>query len=315
MIEHERAEEAMVSREAHEYSLGALYADYLNRGYRLNELSELTGVSPSTLTNRLKKFFNRGLLKLYYNVIFQRLPIGIRFLAVSLSRRQKMDRCIENKIDLITGFYTPTPTLTYFIYVNQTSSGEIEFNTCECRVLFDENVLSSLIPVENYVEKRIELYEPDRALNYVDDDDLAIVKDILRYYNPPPLGNIDYIKLSKALYSNEEFGRRKMHFYKHVLNKLVVKRVLYREPSSYSITIIYANGLKETACLLNDLVAKGLIKGVDQVNVISLNPFIAIAHCWVNEVLLWDTNFIEEHKGIYRYEVFVVRRMNINGSG
>lgn len=305
----------MVSTSNDEYSVSALYADYLNRGYKLRDLSEFTKVSPSTLTNRLKKFFSKGLLKVYYNVIFQKLPIKVRFIAVSFNHRQRIDKCIGNKLDLITGFYTPTPTLTYFIYVNQRFGEEIEFNTGRCRVVLDEEICSSLIPIENYVGKKIELHKPDETRQTMDEQDLEIVREIFHYFNPPPFGNLSYIKLIKGLNNPSGFRRKKIHFYKHVLNKLVVKRILYREPSSYSIIIIYSNGLKETTYLLNNLVAKGFLKGVDQVNVISFNPFIAVVHCWINEELLWDTNYVDEWKDHYRYEVYLVKRIKMNGSG
>lgn len=292
-----------------EDKMGALFADYINRGYRLRDLSEFLNVSSSTLTNRLKKLFNNSLLKTHYNVFFQKLPFKVRFIAVSLNQRQSIDKCIKNELDLITGYYTPLPTLTYFIYVVQRDDEEIEFNTSKCKVLLDENIHASLMPIENFIERRVDLRKPDETFHPVDEIDLQIVKEIFQYFNPPPIGNINYIKLCRTIENEVEFKRKKNHFYKHVLNKLAVKRILYREPSRYSITLIYSSSLKEAVFLLNELFNKGFLNGIDQVNVISLNPNILVMHGWVNEELLWQPNYLHEQNGYFKYEVHLVKRM------
>jgi len=291
--------------------LAMFYADMVNEGYRERDIALKLGVSPSSLSRRINRLFEQGLLHQYYNVLLDKLRSPTWIYVFRMYQRTGFEKCISAPTPSVA-YYSPIPSPTYILYYIGYPTQPIDENALNnevCRMEISGVVEKVHIPYENYTLKNIELRDPVDDAYRVDDYDETISRYMFWYMNPPEPGRYVFNYLSSMLSEYSTPSSFKNHFYRHVLGKIVYKRLIYREPSTYSIIISYAESKNFLYKLVKKLYSNNILVGVDQVNVVSTEPYVVLIHGWVNVENMWETGNVHEYLKYMTYNIYIVKKI------
>jgi len=287
------------------------YADLYNSGLRASDIAKMLGLSLSGLSRRLKKWFNGGVLYKYYNVLVDvAVNLKTRAYVVSLNQRLPIYECIDMPRPMLM-YYSPIPRPTYIAYymARREEYPKInDVNTSICRIVVSGDIERVLQPIEHYSERKVEFTLSHRSVE-LDDVDEYIIRFFFSVFNPPVQGSISVNDIANLLARFIPPGVFRNHYYRHVYNRVVKKRILYREPgtSRYCVAIVYGRGIDAVIELLAELYSKRILLGIDQVNFVSSEPAIALVHVWVNLDIIWNHAYSHAKFEHAKYEIYPVK--------
>lgn len=302
------------------------YAFLYNKGLKHIEIANKLKIPPSTLSKKIKNYFINGLLLEYYNVFIDKLMLDSWVYIFILNQRTKLSRCFTNRNfpKPTIMYYSPLPRPTYILYYLSYKSGRGEEPepiplTCLdlrlCRVKVYGSVKETIVPIEDYVNRKISLTSTIRSRHYsvseIDDVDDYISR-LFYIVSNPPLKNYKLRRLVEEIVSkNMTLHVFRNHYYKHINRNIVHRRILYRGyPRTYAIIQITSSGpLLLVEAVLNDMFDKGLLIGIDQVNIISYEPSILIIHAWVDPDKVWDEKIVFDNVPNIYYDIFIVKHI------
>ncbi len=291
------------------------FADLYNRGLSIKEIAKNFKISVSALHRRIDKWFREGYLMYYYNVLLHKMNNPISICILSFNQRIYVLRKIR-MLKPITIYYSPLPRPTYLFYfdgdcleVERVFS--LEHSRGMCKNILCGRIESSLLIFENYTKYNIELLIDSDEEKLRDDIDEFIVETYFKLFNPPLEGRIYKDIISEIMRRYLGISIYRNHYYRHVYNRAVKKRIIYRQIDrlKYALLTIYAPDLTSVKEMLMELYKMEIIGGVDQVNVISFDPFIAITHSWVDKDKLWVESLTHDHFNNSKYEIYLVKRI------
>ncbi len=297
-----------------------LYADLRNYGYSNREIAMEIGIPQSTLSKKISTWFRNGLLLDYYNVYLDKLMYPIEVCILVFNQRISIESVIYKKHPL-TVYFSPIPKPTYFIYrriyfEDHYMNYSFYKNNYKdvYRVILCSVVEKTLIPREEYVNSKIELnYNDDSCINssyIIDEYDQYLAETLFKYYNPP-ISVKGSVVISKELTSMMRDSLYRNHYYRHLRNKLVKKRIIVRDLTKleYSILLVYTNSLSKLIDIIYTLHNREIIGGVDQVNFISTEPVIALIHSWINRDKYWRHEVNHEYFSETRYDIYLIKQI------
>ena len=288
----------------------SLYADLRNSGLRNIDIAKKLSVSNPTLSRMVSRWFSEGVLYSYYNISLEHLtkPAHVYVFTVDQRIDLKDLRIIRHST---VSYYSPLPRPTYICYCiacNEPVYDDRLFMNDMFSEMISGIVKKTLFPVEHYTRRSIDFIGSSKPVK-VDDYDEYIVRVLFKLSNPPLTGQDELRLIHHVITRYMSFTTFKNHYYRHVFNKLVRRRIVFRgfENSVYAIMLIYSNSLNNAEKLLRELYIRGILNGVDQVNVVEVDPTIALAHVWVNEDYLWNENISHEYIGYTKYDIYFVK--------
>ncbi len=303
------------------------YATLFNSGLKNIEIARKLGLKASQLSKRVKNLFMNGLLIEYYNVFVDKLLKPSWIYIIEQKQRTSISNCFNksNYPKPTITYYSPVPRPTYIMYYisySGTSSSDEPLplsmiNVRKCRVTSYGLINNVIIPYEDYINNKIYILE--RAINSndylferIDYMDEYIAKTFFIASNPPLTNHGILYIVWKAL-MNENISKHvfKNHYYKHLRNTIVYKRILYR-PYNREYAILEYVSVEPVLMfeeLINDFLDKGLIVGVDQIHIISYEPLILIAHIWVNSEKLWNPEVLVHEAPNTYYNIWLVKQI------
>ncbi len=288
------------------------YADLYNKGYKYSEIAAKLGLSKSSLSRRVSLLYERGILYTYYNIYLDKLLSPSWFYILKLYRRVVFNKCIDLPRPTIA-YYTPYPRPTYMLYYIAYGSkpfGRNDINNDVCEIIVESSVEKVLQPTEHYSVREIFFIEDNNHYE-VDDIDEYIARIIYRFSNPPLSIKDIYRFLVEVITKYISYNVFKNHFYRHLYKRIVKKRIIYRETDQYSVILVYSSSKNDFIKTVKQLYVNGIVNGVDQVNVLSLEPFIAVMHCWVDRNALWNDKIIHEDIKYTRYYIYLVKQVSL----
>jgi len=290
-----------------------LLADLYNRGLTTSKISEVLGIRHQVLSRLASRWFNEGILAEYFNTALHKLRNEISVAAIALNQRLNVLESIK-LVKPIAVYFSPLPKPVYIAYFEETCTdleeafleriSHVALNIVHCG-----KVESSPRVFEEYVNYnlRLEILDDDKV---IDDIDELIVKIYFQIFNPPPIGYHYRDIVLKSIEQHMKLSTYRNHFYRHVNKKAVWWRVLHRPLAKrYGILLVHSPSIVEAQSVILKLKEADVIVGVDQVNVISMDPFIGVVHAWVDEERLWSE--LHNHREIKyaKYELYLVKRL------
>jgi hypothetical protein len=303
------------------------YATLFNSGLKNIEIAEKLGLKASQLSKRVKNLFINGLLIEYYNVFIDKLLKPSWIYIIEQKQRTSISKCFNtgNYPKPTVTYYSPIPRPTYIMYYLShpgTSLGDepLPFsiiNVRKCRVSSYGLINNVVIPYEDYVNNKIYVLEkainsndyPSERIDYMDE---YIAKTFFIASNPP-ITNHGTLDIVLKILMNENISKHvfRNHYYKHLRNTIIYKRILYR-PYNREYAILEYVSVEPILMfeeLINNFLNKGLIVGIDQIHIISYEPLILVAHIWVNPEKLWDPEVLVYETPNTYYNIWLVKQI------
>jgi len=290
--------------------------DLLNNHEKIADVVKELNIPRSTLYNYIRRMIMKGYYTRYYTVYLHRLSEPLTTSIIILSQRVYASSLLR-KLKPVTIYYSPYPKPTYIIYSDM-DCDELEQVLYSSRYadILEIRVCSfieeSLVIREVYSKQSVVLQRDqgvyEKVQDYIDD---YIAKIFFKLYNPP-------LNIYEKTAAIKDIARKyiginvfRNHFYRHVYNKVVFKRYIYRDTSRYNYTVMYlqCSSLNLAEQLLNKLFNMGILGGIDQANVLSFDPFTAVLHIWIDEENLWDVNMTHEYFNIAKYDFYIVKQV------
>ncbi|ADI32292.1 hypothetical protein [Staphylothermus hellenicus] len=301
------------------------YAYLYNKGLKHVEIASVLQIPSSTLSRKIKNYFRNGILLEYYNVFIDKLILDSWIYIIILSQRTKLSKCFKKNIPKPTiTYYSPLPRPTYILYYLSYKSSRpenpepismLDIDLSLCRVKVYGAIKETIIPRENYINKKINLTHTIRSKNQevsgIDDIDDYIGR-LFYLVSNPPLKNYKLRNLVEEIFSkNSTLHIFRNHYYKRLYKAIIYKRIVYRRyPRVYAIIQTTLSGsLLNLESMLNDMLNKGLLIGVDQVNVISYEPLILILHAWIDPDIVWNNDIVLDYLPNIFYDIYVVKQI------
>lgn len=300
-----------------------LYADLRNSGYTDREIARKIGISSSYLSKIVGLWTEQGVLLKYYNVLLDKLPDSIQICMYTLDQRISISSFLYSMHPL-TIYFSPFPRPTYIVYRRSGRSSSKSLEAIDCplscepsskslwRLVLSGVVEMAIAPLETYADPKIELLASSGQLSLdLDEYDQYIAEQFFKYFNPPAPLNYSARALANSISNLLKGYTYKNHYYRHLFNKVIKKRFIVRDISSldYAVLVLYSSDLNSSLKILSSLYSKELLAGIDQVNFISLDPAIAVAHCWIDRDSVWTSDLVHSHFENSRYEIYQVRQI------
>lgn len=298
-----------------------LYADLRNSGFSNREIASKLNIPESAVSRKINQWFQQGFLLTYYNVYLDKLLYPIELSVIELNQRVSIDTYLY-QIHPLTIYYSPLPKPTYFIYRRKYSEIDenyvnrvVQEGVCKklCRVTIKGVIEKTIEPREEYCYSRITLENTldNREELNVDEHDQFLAEMFFKYFNPPvsPIESNSF--LIRSIQDLVRTNTYRNHYYRHLYNKLVKKRIVIRDFAKldYSIIVLYTESLSSFYQVIYSLWSREIIEGIDQVNFISTDPVIAIIHCWISRDKYWSHETTHEVFFNTRYDIHIVKQV------
>jgi len=291
-----------------------VFADLRNQGLSVAKIASKLGVNYRYLNRLANKWFRDGILLEYYNTALHKLEKGVSVAVIAFNQRIPVYNLVKS-VEPLSAYYTPIPKPVLILYFETDCNTFVEklarssisrFST----IVLCEKLANSMRVREVYSELAVKL-ELDKNVNKVNDGfDELIVKTYFQACNPPLQASCNAKAISKYLKQYMKVSTFKNHFYRHVREVAVWKRVLYRPINrEYGILLLQAPCTETGESLISKLAELGLIVGVDAVNMLSADPFIAILHVWFDPDKVWDPGLTHNKAEYAKYELYVVEKI------
>lgn len=296
------------------------YLELLDYGLKDKDIAYKMGFSPSSLSRRLNRLYDRGLLRIYFNVFLDRLRSKTWVYMVSFNQRISVDKCMENirVYRPTTVYYSPIPRPTYILYyvaVGREPLREDDLDREYCDIELSGPIENVAQPIEKpgrrdvYFKYSHDIFTTNNIV--VDDIDEYISKIFYKVFNPPMIGRRILSVLTEKITHYIPPNVFRYHYYSHLYGKVIRKRIIFREPSIYSLVILHTTSLEKLEKILSILYEKNILNGIDQVNILSEEPITALVHCWIREDNIWSHNIIHKNISDTRYDVYPVMVLEI----
>ncbi|MEM1634912.1 MAG: helix-turn-helix domain-containing protein [Thermosphaera sp.] len=280
-----------------------------NEGASLKEVSKKLGLKPSHISHLISKGFENEVLFKYYNILMK--PLGSRrptFLMIEMTQKAEVSACIDNKRRILSIYYSFSrkPLLVMYILERAPIPEEVlEINTQICNIVFSGTVEDVIIPLENYTERRIDfkLIDESQLVPPKDSIDELIIFEMYNLFNPPLQGNVRVTDILAHISKKYMLKNILFHYYNHVKD-LTYPRLIYRTGGVYSLARIVSPTISLMSRLVNTLFKNGLLVGVDQINLLSKQPAIAVLHGWFDPFKLNDPRVHHETIESSTYEIY-----------
>ncbi|MET1160640.1 MAG: hypothetical protein ABWW65_06740, partial [Thermoprotei archaeon] len=146
----------------------------------------------------------------------------------------------------------------------------------------------------------------------IDDFDATLARLLYIYSNPP---SNHYGSIKQLLHRFSDiipYSVARNHYYRHLYGKIIIPRLIYRNvyESTYSVIIIRSHSTTSAINTLEQLYRNGILTGVDQINILSNDPFLVIAHVWISKKYLKQYNFNHEPVKYLDYGIYTVEPIN-----
>lgn len=292
-----------------------IFADLYNRGFTINEIAKKFNLSTSSLSRRLDKWLREGCLMYYYNVELHKIDIPISICILAFNQRMDVLRKIR-MIKPIAVFYTPIPRSTYIVYfegechdISKVFLTELQKNSY--KIVLCGRIENSPFIFEKYREYDLQLIF-DTGDEYARDDiDRFIMETYFSLFNPPSTGRIYKSLIMEIMRRYVGVNIYRNHYYRHLYNKIIRRRIIYREIDKleYAILTLYTKNYMGARNILLELYRLNIIGGVDQISVISSDPFIAVSHLWINKDNLWYEKLVHKYFENSKYEIYIVKKI------
>jgi len=291
-----------------------VFADLRNQGLSVAGIAGKLGVNYRYLNRLANKWFRDGILLEYYNTALHKLENGVSVAVIAFNQRIPVYSLVKS-VEPLSAYYTPLPKPVLILYFEAECNALIEklarstisrFTT----IALCEKLVNSMIVHEVYSKLSIKL-ELDRSVGRVSDSfDELIVKTYFQACNPPIQASCNAKAVLEYLKQYMKASTFKNHFYRHVREVAIWKRVLYRPINrDYGILLLQAPCIETGESLISKLAELGLIVGVDIVNMLSTDPFIAILHVWFDPDKVWDPGLFHNEAEYAKYELYVVEKI------
>ncbi|WP_440059862.1 hypothetical protein ACSU1N_01480 [Thermogladius sp. 4427co] len=275
----------------------------------IREACNRLGIPYHRLARIINHAMEQGVLYEYYNTGLHRIK-QVEFYIVTMSQKTLPKLCL-NTLGPSIVYYSFTSRPLFLVYVFNKSIGEglvlDGFRKRVCKTLLQGTVKNVLVPLKK--NGFLELVEFDSLVegnSVIDPVDEAILYTIFRQYNPA----------TKSLKTRELYEYTGLgisypsflnHYYRHVRNKLIRKRLVFKQSGSYAIMIVSGPNIPVLRDLLTELLNLKILTSIDQVNLLESSPTIAVVHAWVNPFNLYSTHIYHEIYNFTSYEIFLVQ--------
>ncbi len=307
MIEQFLCQEYICSND----ELAKIIVEKYNSGEKITDISKQLGLSPSTLSRRIKELFYTGIIREYYNIALEKLLAPSWIYIIKTKQRISLNKCFYSRIVPDIVFWSPYPRPTYVLYFLSRKNDPIDYKaiTPFCELVVQGKIAKTIIPEEKPISGTIEIRENNQFQEVNDDVDELILKFIFKYVNPPRIGEVKLHKKILDLSYMIPPASIKYHYYNHVYKKAIVKRLIYRPYGRYAIMFVVSEGTEILHGLIRVLTANGLLVGVDQIFVLSTIPAVAVLHVWINEEKAWDPDNHHKFLGHVYYEIIPMEKI------
>lgn len=291
--------------------LAKIIVEKYNSGERLIDISRQLGITPSTLSRRVRELFYKGIIREYYNIALEKLLAPSWVCVIKAKQRISFEKCFSSKIVPDVIFWSPYPRPTYILYFLSRRDDPIDYKTITplCELTVHGRIVRTIVPEEKPISGTIEIAGDKQFRKVNDDIDETILKFMFRYINPPRVGNIKLHKKILELSYMFPLASIKYHYYNHIYGKAVIKRMIYRPFGRYAVMFVVSDGAEVLYGLIRELSMNGLLVGVDQIFILSTIPVVAILHVWINEDKAWDPDNYHRFLGHIYYEIMPVEKI------
>ena len=291
--------------------LAKIIVEKYNSGEKNTEISKQLGLSPSTLSRRIKELLHKGIIREYYNIALEKLLAPSWVYIIKTKQRISFKKCFSSKIVPDVIFWSPYPRPIYILYFLSRKDDPIDYKTITpfCELTVHGRIARTIVPEEKPISGTIEIAGNQQFKEVYDDIDEIILKFIFRYINPPRIGEIKLHKKILELSYMLPPTSIKYHYYNHIYKKAVIKRLIYRPFGRYAIMFVVSEGTAILHGLIQELSTNGLLIGVDQIFVLSTIPTVAILHVWINEEKAWDPDNHHKFLGHVYYEIIPAEKI------
>jgi len=290
--------------------------DLLNNYEKIADVVKEMNIPRSTLYNYIRRMILKGYYIKYYSAYLHRISEPLIASIITLNQRIYATSFLK-KLKPVTIYYTPYPKPTYIIYSDMDCDGleQILYSSRYADILEIKvcSIIEESLIIREVYSKRSVILQRDQSVyektqDYIDD---FITKIFFKLFNPPL--NIDEKRMIIKNIARRNIGVNvfRNHFYRHVYNKTVFKRYIYRDINRYryAVMFIQSSNLNVVEQLLNRLIDLKILGGVDHANVLSFDPFTAVFHIWVDDDSLWDDSVIHEYFNLVKYDFYIVKQV------